>query len=381
MSNIVSIKSSQQKAIKALGNAGKQSGTISVVVDGYCNLVQQQPTFQFTEAIQKKLPPVNTYLATAKTHCQNFQSKTQPDVLKLYSDLTSYGTRVKVFFPKVRQYLAEWENGNSDSKDKALKYISRVQGYASKYQTEAQSTYDKLIGFQHEVNSDAANFHTVYEKAKAVLGGDQGMIKRMEKQIGEYDKQIKILTATTVGSGLLAIGGGLLIGIGAVTSIFGGAGLPLIAGGVACLAAGAAGLTVSALKLSKAIADRSKEYADLTLVKNEYKILNQVKDSMASLFAQATQAATEVGTIAKSWTMLSSDLEVVGESLKDASADDNDVDDVRDLLELAEEDWKEVTADMKAIKSKIRTAKVKTIKDKKGNLGPMTESNLKALAA
>jgi non-hemolytic enterotoxin B/C len=296
-----------------LGDTTAKTATAGVIVQSYCTLVAQQPAIVIPPSVASKLPPVGDYLTTAQSNAADYLTNIQPKILLVVTDVAGYSAQFSQFSTLITGKINDWKGGSSTARQDALDLLQALQQALQTKLDNVNGVKSALTGFQTKLNVDVSNFNTASSRADVVIGGDTGAIAELDNQISDMDKRIAGAATGVALSGLAVIGGVVMIAAGAITSLAGGAGAPLIVGGVAVVVVGAGGLTASSIVLSQLIGAKTALIEQKAQLDADLKFLTNFKSTMGTLGTAATEAATQIGNMSNAWGLLSGNLgNVVG---------------------------------------------------------------------
>jgi non-hemolytic enterotoxin B/C len=303
----------------ALGDTTAKVASSGLTVQSYCTLVGQQPTIEIPQSVAAKLPPVNDYLVLARTNATDYLTNVQPQILLVVTDVAGYSAQFGQFATIITGKVNDWKGGSPTARQDALDLLQALQQALQGKLTNVNAVKTSLSGFQTKLNVDISNFNTASTRADTVIGGDQGAIAELNNQISDMDKRIAGAATGVALSGLVIIGGALMIAAGAIaTFITAGASTPLVVAGVAVVVVGAAGLTASSIVLANLIDSKAGLISQKVTLDADLKFLTNFKSTMTTLGTAASEAATQVNNMSNAWGLLSGNLGNVVGSIQSA---------------------------------------------------------------
>ena len=288
---------------QAMGSANKQSSAQALVVQTFSNSVLEQPDVDlsgFTE-LQTFQTEINTGLNGAREHAHHYLNDIQPALIKNISNIGSYY--------ELHQAIPTVVPAGSATKD-WLDVLHALKDEATDYEASAAKMLDMLTKLHDTLSDDAKQFSHYVTEMNGAVGGDNGVLADLSRQIDDVRSKIDWAIAGAALSGVAIAGGALLTCVGGVAEfVTAGASTPLVLAGVAIMSVGfvgAAGSAAGLITLYDTKANLLKRESDL---KEEVKLALGLQAGYNSLFGQVRNAVTASSNMSNAWSSLSSDLD------------------------------------------------------------------------
>ncbi|MDR3534567.1 MAG: HBL/NHE enterotoxin family protein [Rhodopila sp.] len=351
-----------------LGDTTAKAATSGLIVQSYCTQVAQQPDITIPSSVVSKLPPVNEYLKLARANTTDYLTNIQPKILIVVTDVAGYAAQFGQFSTLITGKINDWKGGSPTARQDALDLLQALQQALQTKLNGVNGVKTSLAGFQTKLNVDISNFNTASNTANTVIGGDQGAIAELNRQISDMDGRIAGAATGVALSGLTIIGGALMIAAGAIASfITAGTSTPLIVAGVAVVVVGAAGLTASSIVLSQLIDAKAGLISQKAALDADLKFLTTFKSTMGTLGTSATEAATQINNMSNAWGLLSGNLgNVVGSIQQARNYSDLPVV-VQAYLNTAGGQWQQVQANTQIIQQQMTGVQLPKLPDNQLN--------------
>jgi hypothetical protein len=369
-------------ATNDLGTAVAQSASAGLLVQSYCTQVAQQPVIVIPDSVKSKLPPINDYLQTAQSNASDYLTNIQPRIITVVTDVSGYSTEFTNFFTLITGKINDWKDGSSSAKQDALALLSQLQTDLQTKLTNVNGVRDSILTFQGKVNLDVSNFNTASSQADIIIGGDQGALADLDKQISDMNGRIAGAAVGVALSGLTVIGGALMIAAGAIASfITAGTSTPLVIAGVAVVVVGAAGLTASSLVLANLISAKAGLIEQQAQLNADLKFLKDFKSTVGTLSSAASTASQQLTNLSNAWGILSGNLTNVIGSVSNARTYSDLPVVVQAYLNTASSQWTDVKNSVTTIEQQMSGVQTKVLSNGQGGLGMLNTASLQALRA
>jgi hypothetical protein len=369
------------KSTNDLTDALNGSASAGLVVQSYCTQVLNQPDIGIPSSLTDQLPPINKYLADARTHANDYLNTVQPQIIAVVTDVGGYSQQFAAFYGLINQKLQDWSGGNQGAKAEALALLQQLQSGIDTRKQNIDKVRDLVGTFRTNVNQDASNFNTAVTRADVVIGGDQGAIAQLQNSIDELDKQIGGAATGVALSGLAIIGGIFVVAVGAVAGfVTAGTSTPVVIGGVALIVAGVAGLTASSIVLAKLIDTKAGLLQQKTQLQADLTFLHNFKSTVGQLASSAEAASTQLNNVYNAWTILGKDMGNVVTSVSNARSFSELPVVVQAYLDSANRQWATVQQNVQTIENQMSGVQTSVLKDNSGNLTSLNSDVLNGLA-
>lgn len=283
---------------------GDHSGYASNI-QKYCNSVSTQP-----DVVMKSegLPEIVPTQIQARENSSYWLNELNPAIINifgsLYSFCTIYGSLKE---EEIIQLVDDIENPGGKETLKAVLYefVSQTQ----QHQTTAKKTSEGLNNFYDKLQSDFRNFMKIKQDIDNKIGGSNGRIQIINKNLSDLkevisvlDKLISAMAITTV-AGFIGIFLGVLLTL--VTAV---GGITLVIGGIATTATGSVLLNQYRREREEASNKQknlSEELKNLNLVST---VLQTLGDEFTALSRDNQKASGEAGVMRQCWQTLGTNL-------------------------------------------------------------------------
>lgn len=283
--------------------AAKTQTTQGLVLQGYCNSILQQPFVDFSEFtnLSKIQTNINDGLQNAKDNAKTYLNGIQNNIISNINSISNfynlYSAVPTVLPPDATE--AQW-----------LSILQAMKSQTDTFIEASDLVIIDLGNLNSNINADVAFFNKTINDLNAIVGGNDGMLASLDKDIERLDKQIAGTIAGTVISGLAIVGGAVMIGVGTIGSPFtAGGSTPLIAGGVAVVLVGTAGTVASALTLKGLYDAKASVLQQKSSLTSEVNLAEGIKSGYSSLGFGASEAVTATSQMKNAWVSINSDLD------------------------------------------------------------------------
>ncbi|WP_164712304.1 HBL/NHE enterotoxin family protein [Methylobacterium currus] len=382
ISNIRTLASMDSKSIGNLGDTVTRSASSGLLVQTYCTQVAQQPAIVIPASVASRLPPVGKQLETAQGNASNYLKVVQPKIISVVTDVGGYAQEFAAFNTMITGKIDDWKGGSSQAKADALALLQQLQSDLDKKVTNVNGVRTSLDDFRTKLNTDISNFNTAAQQASLVIQGSTGAIAELNDQIDSLNSKIGGAAAGIAISGLVMIGGGLMIAAGAIASFLtAGASTPLVLAGVGVVALGGAGLTASSVVLAKLIEAKSGLLTQKSQLEGTVTFLTDFKSTMGTLGSSATTAAQELTNMKNAWDILGGNLGNVVGSIQNASTFSDLPIVVQAYLNTSASQWTTVLGNVTTIQKQMSGVKSVKVEGNQAGMGTLDLSALQKLRA
>ncbi|KMO41649.1 HBL/NHE enterotoxin family protein [Methylobacterium aquaticum] len=377
-----SLANMDSKSIATLGDTVTQSASAGLLVQSYCTQVAQQPMIVIPDSVAAKLPPIGKQLETAQANASAYLKTVQPQIIGVVTDVGGYAQQFTVFNTLINGKIEAWKGGSSNAKAEALVLLQQLQRDLDGKVIKVAGVRTSLEDFRGKLNTDISNFNTAAQQAALVIEGSTGAIAELSNQIDDMNKRIAGAAAGVAISGLVMIGGGLMIALGAIGTVFtGGASTPLIIAGVAVTVLGAAGLTASSVVLAKLIEAKSGLLTQQAQLNGTVTFLTDFKGTMGTLGSSAATAAQQLTNMKNAWDILGGNLGNVVASVQSAQTYSDLPVVVQAYLNTAASQWTTVLGNVTTIQNQMSGVKSVKVPGGQAGMGALTVAALQNLRA
>ncbi len=284
-------------------------GKQGLMLQNYCQAISSQPFVNFGEIqkLQEIQGSINTGLIKAKEHADYYLGELQPQIIKNLVNIDAYYN----LYTSVPTILPE-----GSSKDEWNNLLWTMKEQSEEYSKLALSTSDKIGVYYKDLSNDSQNFKSNVAKMNALVDGNEGVLKDLEKQIEEIDGEITGVIVGIVGSGLAIIGGIFITAVGAIGSfVTAGTSSALVVVGAGLIVAGVAGSVGFGVALANLLESKSSVLMQKSTLQAEVKAIEGISSSYNLLATQAGEAQKAAIEMKNAWEFLGRDLDVLAQDL------------------------------------------------------------------
>lgn len=292
----------QAQAAQNINAANKAQSSQALVIQNYCNSINEQPTVDFSgeKNLAQYQTQINSGLTTAQNHANQYLNAIQPSIIQNIANISNYyalNNAVLTTLPE-GSTEAQWVND-----------LTALQNQSKQYQSDANGVVTSLQTLHDNLTTDAASFARTVTELNAAVNGDNGVLDSLNSQLSTIQGQIDGAIAGTVLSGLTIVGGAFLTAVGAVEDfVTAGASTPLVVAGVAIVCAGVGGEVASAITLKNLNDQKANLLNQESSLKAEVKLATGISGGYQSLMNQVKSAVEAASQMENAWNSLSSDL-------------------------------------------------------------------------
>lgn len=280
-----------------------------LILQSYCNSVLTQPHVNFGDYgnLKKFQQQVNDSLDKAKGNADTYLTKIQTGILENISMIDNYytlhATVPTVCPPETTE--KEW-----------LSVLEGLQEQAEAYKETCKGTVNTLITFDEKLARNAEAFTQTVSLLNNTVGGDNGTLIAMQKDLSKLDSKISGCIAGTVLSAFAIVGGAFMIAVGGIADfVTAGTSTPLVIGGVAVLLTGVGVETGSAVALAGLYKQKESLLIDQASLKSEVQFANGIKTAYDNLSSAASNALDASLKMSNAWELLGDDLDMMARNL------------------------------------------------------------------
>jgi len=285
-------------------------------IQTYCNSVKQQIPVDFErfQNLREHQRQINTSLDAAKVHANNYLNNIQPLIISNVTNIQNY-FELQKSIPSVIPSGA--------TKEEWLKMLGAINDKAKEYQEVSANTRRTIGTLNDNLIVDSNNYHSIVLNLNNVVGGNNGLLEKLNQDIGSINAAIGGAITGIVLGGLLVVGGVVVTAVGAVAELFtAGTSTPVVIGGIVMVIAGAGAITGSAIVLSNSLNAREKLYRDRSQMNSEVMVASQIGSGYQGLQLQAQSAVTAAAQMSNAWDSLTAELETLSNNLRTGIIDD-----------------------------------------------------------
>lgn len=330
-----------------IGSSDVQTGmsnsmSASIMLQTYTNTVLQTPDIKLpsqvdTDSKSTVVEDLPAHQALARTNATYYLNTLNPLIVNTIADVIGFGNLWSAEYSLLYS-LAE-NIGQGDNANTFTQGMNNLINKTQKAEASTQPVIDALNAFLPLIQTDERNFNQDATNVNNALGGEQGEIAQLQKEIAAYNTAMNKDLAI-IGAGATAdVVGGLMIVVGILGEIeTAGVSTALIVGGLAVVAGGTTAMGVAGAdytKTKKAYADATAELAQDQQVMTS---TQQAAATISTLVNAVAQGISAVESLQKGWNSLQADFNQVVQALEQAD-DPNLGAWLTSLLSAANADW------------------------------------------
>ncbi|MEA2206556.1 MAG: non-hemolytic enterotoxin [Blastocatellia bacterium] len=290
------------KAAQGINTANKAQSSQALIIQVYANSIDEQPAVDFSGEpnLATYQTQINTGLATAQTHANNYLNVIQPNIIQNIANIGNYyalNNAVATTLPE-GSTEAQW-----------IESLTALQLQSTSYKTAANGVITSLKTLHDNLTGDTASFAATVSELNSAVNGDNGILASDDKELSSIQGKIDGAIAGIVTSGLAIIGGGFMIAVGGIADfVTAGTTTPVVVGGIGIVLAGAGGEVASAITLKSLNDQKAKLLTEESTLKAEVKLATGISNGYQSLLTQVKSAVEAATQMESAWEFLRSDL-------------------------------------------------------------------------
>lgn len=293
----------------------KRQSSAAMLVQAHCMGVERQPAVDFGD--QERLKPlqneINSGLVKAKQSTTYYLNDLQPRIITTVANIEAYfglhNTLAQMLLP-------------TTSSTAAIAMLREMESNVEVYRRQASIIQTDLSKMRTGFSDDKAFFDRCTIDLNALVNGDQGVLVSINGELSGIDGKIAGVATGIALGGLAAIGGIVLILVGAVGTVFtGGAATALCVGGSALLIGGVAGAVGSAIALAGLLTLKGELVTRRDRLNAEVAVATGIASGFGALGISAGQAQEGAQLMANAWGFMGSHLETLRDQLKRGQID------------------------------------------------------------
>ncbi|UXU76576.1 MULTISPECIES: HBL/NHE enterotoxin family protein [unclassified Paracoccus (in: a-proteobacteria)] len=308
------------------GQAMTATASQAIILKGYALSAQAQSLLDFGKLpnLKELQADMNASIGKAKDHAKLYLDKVLPEMSQQCNNVNDYFN--------MQAALAQALDPTAPA-SQAIALMKEAQEKAQDFRGNARLVVVDLQTLRDGLSADAAAFSGHVGRLNAVVGGDQGVLASLGKEIDSIDSKISGAIAGAALSGLAVAGGAFIIAVGAIAGfVTAGTSTPLVLGGVALLVTGVAGATASGIALGVLISQKNSILQTRAQLTQEVELASGISSGFKTLAVGAANAASAAQDMADAWTGLE---QQIGLLITDLQKGQTDVAAIRKLYQIA----------------------------------------------
>ncbi|WP_043196271.1 HBL/NHE enterotoxin family protein [Pseudomonas putida] len=287
----------------------------AMLVQAHCMGVQAQPFVDFGshERLKPLQNDINNGLTKAKQNAAYYLDDLQPRIITTL-------TNIEAFF-ELHNVLPQVLQPSTSTAD-AIALLQEMESNVEVYRRQASIIQTDLSSLRTTFAADKAFFVDNTTKLNALVNGDNGVLASINDELSGINGKIAGAATGIALGGLAAIGGVVMILVGAVGSVVtGGAATALCVGGSVLLVGGVAGAVGSSIALAGLLNLKADLITRRERLNAEVAVANGLAAGFGELGASAGQAQEGAQLMANAWGFMGSHLETLRDQLKRGQID------------------------------------------------------------
>lgn len=263
----------------------------------------------------------------AREHARYWLNTLAPKISSIYTDVTGFCSlagdeKSDGFWKDLISTAHQIKNKNDENASDFKEIIQVFKEDIEERTTKTAELTSDLAGFRGNLEEDNKNFQVIISDAQQIYSGIGGEIETINSKIKAIKSAIDTDIGIIAGGSVAAVGGIVMIGVGAIGSVFtGGATVKLVVAGAITTVAGVAAIAVA----SKDLVEKQKSYGaalqDLARLEAEVAALKNVEDHFTGLKGNNENANKAVENMRQGWIILHNNFKELENSVAKIDAD------------------------------------------------------------
>ena len=293
----------------------KGQSSAAMLVQTHCMAVERQLFLDFGN--QERLKPLqddmNKGLVKAKQNAVLYLDDLQPRIITTVTNIEAYFELHNV----LSQVLLP-----TTTTAEAIDMLREMESSVEVYRRQASLIQTDLSKLRTGFSDDKAFFDRCTIDLNALVNGDKGVLESINSELSGINGKIAGAATGIALGGLAAIGGVVMILLGAVGTVFtGGAATALCVGGGALLIGGVAGAVGSSIALAGLLNLKGDLITRRERLNAEVAVATGIASGFGELGVSAGQAQEGAQLMANAWGFMGSHLETLRDQLKRGQID------------------------------------------------------------
>ena|GEM_PF-1674919 len=310
-------------ATKDVANAALSSGAQIVVLNNAAHAIANQAPFPPIPDVPG-LDKINDHLTAAQGHANDWLNTYSAEVLNTLQGVVTFGelfTNLYTPLLTAAQNLGTQTSFNQDQISSLISEIGALQTQVNTELTQVQKVQTDLSTYVTNVGSDYSSFKGDYDTANTYLGGDQGKLADLQKEI-DADNSAMTKDALMIAGGSVGMVAGILLVVAGALGEFetAGASTALIVGGLALMAGGATATGLGGKDYDAKLEDLTAATIKLNQDQSDLTTLASLKTSFSSIKDQLQSTEDALQSLVTSWQELSNGISAVVSDLQNPEA-------------------------------------------------------------
>ena len=293
----------------------KGQSSAAMLVQAHCMGLESQSAVNFGD--QERLKPlqndINNGLVKAKQNAVYYLNDLQPRIVTTVTNIEAYFG--------LQNALSQVLLPTTTTAD-AINMLREMESTVEAYRRQASIIQTDLSKMRAGFSDDKAFFDRCTIDLNALVNGDKGVLASINSELSGIDGKIAGVATGIALGGLAAVGGIVLILLGAVGTVFtGGAATALCVGGSALLIGGVAGAVGSSIALAGLLNLKGDLITRRERLNAEVAVAIGIASGFGELGVSAGQAQEGAQLMANAWGFMGSHLETLRDQLKRGQID------------------------------------------------------------
>ncbi|MDR3534566.1 MAG: HBL/NHE enterotoxin family protein [Rhodopila sp.] len=355
--DIINLADVANNPLRATGLKSDLTDTVSslVLLQIYAAQAAQQPALDsLAIGVDGKdlLPLLAAHQETARRDAQSMLASVSPAVTAALTDILGYGAMLDSFTDSILPLLPSITTSDA-ARQQVLTLIGQLEIAAAAREGNVRRLATLLSQTVAQARTDSENFAADLDQANKVIGSSTGVLAQIQSQIDDTRRAINAEIAGVVVSALITVGGGVLIGVGALATLPAGVtGTTVVLAGIGVLVTGVGGLAASAAALGTDNDKLAGLYQESARLSMTLTLMRAVAGNIKSYCDSVSGMASAVGSLTSEWTAIQAGIAAFRDDVVRAS-DASDVTHLATALQLARQDWKSVIGQAQQLMTRL----------------------------
>jgi non-hemolytic enterotoxin B/C len=308
------------------------------------------------------LPLLVAHQETAHRNAQGMLSTVAPGVVSALTDIIGYGSMLDAFTDSILPLLPTITTSDA-ARQQVLTLIGQLEIAAAARDGNARQLATVLSQAVAKAQTDNANFAADMDQANTLIGSDSGALAKIQADIEDTKRAIDGEIAGVVIAALTIVGGGIIIGVGALATLPANVtSTGVILAGVGVLVTGVGGLTAAATALGKDNNKLSGLYQQSAKLSMTLTLVRALAANITTFANAAGGMASAIGALTGEWSAVQAGIGTFRNDVVRAG-DESDVVHIATALQLARQDWKAVVSQTQQLMTRLVDLTPRDVKD------------------
>lgn len=263
-----------------------------------------------------KIKSIEKTQEETREHAKYWLNNLAPKINATYTDVSGFCNLSSSYWEDLIKFAAEIEKTNDENAQNFKLGISELKENILDKEAKTQKLIDKFSSFRTDLESDNRNLQTIVADGDRIYAGSEGEIQITRKNIDAISAAIDKDTGIIAGGAVATVGGIIMIGVGAIGSVFtGGAAVKLIVACVIATGTGIAIVTAASLDLQNKQHEYGQALQKIKLLEDEMAALENTKNHFTSLHNNNAKAHAAIEGMRKAWITINNNFQELENSV------------------------------------------------------------------